>query len=87
MEQQGFSSIHLKNCPKCHGLMEEGFILDGTHGPSNRVSLWVRGLAEKGFFRGVKTWKKTKIPVTTYRCQSCGFLESYARIREEENRK
>jgi len=76
--EQGFSSIHLRNCPKCHGLMEEGFILDGTHGPSNRVSLWLRGPAEKGIFRGVKTWKKKKIPVTTYRCQACGFLESYA---------
>ncbi len=66
--------------------MEAGFLLDGTHGPSNRVALWVRGLPEKGFFRGVRSWKKTKIPVSTHRCTICGYLESYALIGEGDRR-
>ncbi len=61
-------------CPKCQGEMVQGFVLDNFHG-GRLVSQW----AEKSF------WFKTKMPVDNlitigiFRCNSCGFLESYAR--------
>lgn len=64
-------------CPKCEGLMAEGFIVDATHG-GNVVSRWVEGQPERVFFGGLKIRGKTVHHVQTWRCQRCGYLESYA---------
>jgi len=58
--------------------MEQGFVLDNTHG-ARVVSHWVPGAPLKSFWTGTKLPDEKVIPVGTYRCSSCGFLESYAR--------
>ena len=32
---------------------------------------------------GVRIFKEQLIPITTYRCEECGFLESYAMESDE----
>lgn len=64
-------------CPKCDTTMEQGFILDRTHG-SILSAEWVSGLPDKSVFTGIKNLKKRlRFQVMTYRCAKCGFLESY----------
>ena len=66
-------------CPKCDGAMEQGFILDRTHG-GQLVSNWVASAPLKSFWVGTKTAPPENIiPVGAFRCASCGFLEMYAR--------
>ena len=63
-------------CPKCGGEMEEGFVLDN---PSDgHQSGWVEGAPEGSRWTGIKMKGKVQLPVVAYRCQLCGFLESYA---------
>jgi predicted nucleic-acid-binding Zn-ribbon protein len=64
-------------CPKCKSQMSEGFILD--QGYRLFVSQWVEGPPEKGSWLGMKLTNKRMINTTTYRCVSCGYLESYAK--------
>jgi hypothetical protein len=68
-------------CPKCDGEMEQGFILDLAHGNYYQIaSRWAAGVPQKSWFTGTKPVPKdTVIPVGTFRCVTCGFLESYAR--------
>lgn len=66
-------------CPKCRGEMVQGFIRDWTYGRI-LIETWHRGAPKKSFWTGVKLPEpKNQVPVGTFRCQSCGFLESYAR--------
>jgi predicted Zn-ribbon and HTH transcriptional regulator len=64
-------------CPKCSGNMDESFVLDRTHG-ANLQSFWVEGPATKRFLGGVQLKDRERIPVTTFRCSKCGYLESFA---------
>lgn len=66
------------NCPKCQGLMEEGFILDRGHYNTGIVETWVEGAPVQSFWSGIKVKNKQQFEVRTFRCASCGFLESYA---------
>ena len=52
-------------------------MLDHTHGGSTQAS-WVEGPPRKSFWTGLKLSGSVQLPVTTYRCGRCGFLESYA---------
>jgi len=63
-------------CPKCQGQMVQGFIADYTHG-SIIVSAWTPGPPKKSFWSGVRI--PQRIPIGTFRCSSCGYIESYAR--------
>lgn len=65
-----------KTCPKCQAAMAEGFIPVDKHGMPT-APIWVAGGPKKGWWGGVKT-PKPHIPITTYRCAKCGFLEQYA---------
>jgi hypothetical protein len=67
-----------QQCPKCSGQMEQGFVLDNTHG-ARIVSQWAVGAPQKSFWTGTKLPDEALIPIGTFRCTSCGFLESYAR--------
>ncbi len=67
-----------KNCPKCQGSMTEGFLLDRTQGGRGLTS-WVEGTPQKSIWVGVKLGGKKPMEVATWRCGSCGYLESYAR--------
>lgn len=66
-----------KQCPKCSSGMAAGFILDQNYG-SVGVSKWQDGPPKKSFWTGVKLNKSDQIAVTTWKCERCGFLESYA---------
>ena len=65
-------------CPKCQGPMEEGFALDRGHYDSKRVAQWVEGQPERSFWSGIKTKDRRIFEVSVFRCERCGFLESYA---------
>ena len=68
-------------CPKCNsGVMVQGFIIDWQGSKFSRVSNWVEGVPGKpGWFGTTIPVPAEKcIPVGTFRCSVCGFLESYA---------
>lgn len=66
-------------CLKCSGAMEEGIVLDRGHGnlPSAE-SHWLEGSAKTNWWGALKTSGKRMLPIATWRCTVCGFLESYA---------
>lgn len=64
-------------CPKCQGTMAEGFIITEQSGMA-AVSGWSEGPPRKGWWGYIKKPGKS-IPIATWRCQRCGFLENYAR--------
>ncbi len=71
-------SDNVQRCPKCNGAMEQGFILDMTHG-GRLVSQWAAGTPRKSWWSGTKLPEEDLIPVAAFRCASCGYLECYAR--------
>jgi len=78
------------SCAKCKARMEQGFIpdrgqsyLDRRH-PYRYVATWVAGTPEKSFWLGITTRGRAEIPVRTFRCTACGYLESYARPDESK---
>ena len=66
------------NCAKCRSRMVEGFIADYTNGAILRPSDWVEGEPVKSFWTGTKISDKQQYKVKTFRCENCGYLESYA---------
>ncbi|WP_165961089.1 hypothetical protein [Qipengyuania sediminis] len=58
--------------------MEAGFLIDSADGGASSVAAWHRGAPDKRWW-GLKTRKADQRTITTLRCTSCGFLESYAR--------
>lgn len=64
------------SCPKCAKPMEEGFALDRDRAAA--VSTWVAGQPERNFWFGLDIRDRKRIPIRTYRCPGCGYLESYA---------
>ncbi len=65
-------------CPKCRQQMREGFLPDSTYGRV-LVGSWAEGKPKKSFWVGAKVVWKDCVPITAYRCPSCGYLESYAK--------
>ena len=72
-------STKTTRCPKCNGEMVQGFIVDWHQGGGRLVSNWVEGAPEKSFWHGTNVPAERCLPVGTFRCSACGFLESYAR--------
>jgi hypothetical protein len=84
----GFMSEPTK-CLRCHGNLEAGYIPNGVY---NLVfpSSWVKGVPElRSSWRTRGGWfgdsldqkrlmSKSRFRIVTYRCTSCGMLESYA---------
>jgi Domain of unknown function (DUF6487) len=68
-----------QQCPKCNGQMEQGFVVDNAHGGRVVVSHWAAGPPQKSFWFGTKLPDEKLLSIGTFRCTSCGFLESYAR--------
>ena len=68
-------------CPKCRGVMVQGFIVDLTVSKFCRVTNWCEGAPGKPTWFGtnVPVQAEKCIPVCTFRCSICGFLESYAK--------
>ena len=66
-------------CPRCNGAMERGVVADKAHYSVPETQKWVEGAPEKSFWQGLKMKDRDVIPVSTYRCERCGYLESYAK--------
>jgi hypothetical protein len=65
-------------CPKCQGEMVQGFVMDTING-GRQASQWAEGPPRKSFWFRTKLPERRLIPIGTFRCNSCGFLESFAR--------
>ncbi len=65
-------------CLRCSGPMEQGFVADKAHYSIPEVQNWVEGVPERSFWSGIRLKGKGVLPVKTYRCEQCGYLESYA---------
>ena len=66
-------------CARCEGAMVIGMVIGRGHYSLRTVPSWVAGAPQKGWLGGlkVKGWG-SELPVVTFRCERCGFLESYA---------
>ncbi|MEO7997458.1 MAG: hypothetical protein ABI852_08440 [Gemmatimonadaceae bacterium] len=58
--------------------MSIGLVLDRADYNIGMVPQWVEGMPEKSFWTGIKTKGHESYKVMTYRCERCGYLESYA---------
>lgn len=59
--------------------MDNGFIIDSYIWAGGYFqSRWVEGTPVQSWWSGLNLRGKRVICVSTYRCTSCGFLESYA---------
>jgi predicted nucleic-acid-binding Zn-ribbon protein len=70
-------------CIKCHAHMESGWVADKTQGGLTQQN-WSAGEPQPSFWTGLKVEKDQVVPVTTLRCPTCGYLESYA-IAQSQN--
>jgi predicted nucleic-acid-binding Zn-ribbon protein len=64
-------------CAKCGGSLSAGFIVDQGHGLAE-ASKWQDGEPKRVWYGGVRMSKDDQFGITTFRCDRCGYLESYA---------
>jgi hypothetical protein len=65
------------DCIRCHAQMQIGYVPDwGESG--YRPQNWYPGEPKKSFWTGLKLKADDLVPVKTFRCPTCGYLESYA---------
>ena len=57
--------------------MTVGVILNGLQG-GQLMPCWVEGVPEQGIFGNLKLRNKRAVPVTSFRCESCGYVELFA---------
>jgi hypothetical protein len=75
------------SCPKCNHPMEQGNVLDHVVQGllSERLRLvshlshWAPVPASRSYWTAAELPDDKLIPIATYRCSSCGYLECYAR--------
>jgi hypothetical protein len=66
-------------CPRCRSGMVRGYLLDRTHGGFG-MGTWLEGPpARSDSFGMVRPRLERSIPIVSYRCTGCGYLELYAR--------
>ncbi|CAN5483391.1 hypothetical protein BH09GEM1_BH09GEM1_10280 [soil metagenome] len=65
-------------CLRCKGPMEQGFVPDRGESSVVGTQIWMAGQPEHSIWTGIKLKGKQAIPVTTFRCTMCGYLESHA---------
>ena len=83
MSEPSPGSTDMRPCPKCEAEMVRGTLLDRGHGNFLHASRWVLGLPRfSRFWGGLQTKNALTFRVTTWRCVSCGYLESYALEQE-----
>ena len=63
--------------------MSEGFVLDRGDANANMQQKWIEGEPVKSFWLGIRTKGRDAYEVHTYRCDKCGYLESYAKAPAE----
>ncbi len=54
-------------------------MLDHTAHSTQLQATWVSGKPVSSRWTGIKLKGATQLPVETWRCRNCGYLESYAR--------
>ena len=64
-------------CSKCSGEMQEGLVVDLNYSGILQ-SMWIEDQAGNGIGPGTTDGKR-KVKTITYRCSSCGYLDSYAK--------
>lgn len=72
---------HKRECPKCRGSMDLGFMLDHAHSGYG-MPTFVMGPLRKRWW-GIQIKGQPKFDVVSFRCSRCGFLESHALIEQE----
>lgn len=75
-------------CAKCGSKMTLGFLVDGQGRMAFRQAAWAPGPPEalEASFMGMKLYEewalkleeKDLVPISSWRCDGCGFLEFYA---------
>jgi len=79
LPEVGMDQMDPPRCTRCGRMMERGLIMDRARGPlETNAATWIEGAPEFHFFGGLKTRGKERHAVITFRCQGCGYLESYA---------
>lgn len=51
---------------------------------SHFIAMWVEGKPEKVSFFGPDYAKRKRFPITSYCCEKCGYIESYANLNQDE---
>lgn len=70
----------MERCIRCDGPLEQGFLLDRGHYDVSDQARWASGAPNTSFWRaGAVQDEARTLPVVTFRCTSCGRLESFAR--------
>ena len=64
-------------CPRCRSGMVRGYLLDRTHGGFG-MGTWLEGPPVRSGW-SVRPRLEHSIPIVSYRCTGCGYLELYAR--------
>lgn len=58
--------------------MEEGCIMTPSFGVDRKiVGSWFGGQLEPSFYSGLTAPKEGQLPITAFRCGSCGLVEMY----------
>ncbi len=72
-------------CLRCGGRMREGFIPDLAYGALDvRRSMWIEGAPEERSFGALKVTDAPGYWITTFRCEHCGWLDSFALPEREQ---
>ncbi|MDH5507997.1 MAG: PF20097 family protein [Anaerolineae bacterium] len=71
-------------CLKCGGEMEAGYITSYTPG-GMEIPTWNPGIPKRGWLGTLKLDSRKYIPIRTFRCIQCGFLESFAKEADRGN--
>lgn len=67
------------NCHRCGGALEAGFLVDRGDYSVQEQAQWASGTPAGGFWRTSAVQKGERLlRVVTYRCTSCGGLDSFA---------
>lgn len=65
-------------CIKCGSRMEKGFILEHRDGGITSSETWVSGEPVDSLLAGLNLRGRAIHNVVSFRCDACGYLESYA---------
>jgi hypothetical protein len=66
-------------CPRCRSGMVRGYLLDRAHGGFG-MGTWLEGPpVRSGWSEMVRPRLERAIPIVSYRCTGCGYLDLYAR--------
>lgn len=69
----------MERCLRCEGPLEKGFMIEKGHMDVTAQSTWTSGEPNTSFWRMSALPPGSKpVPVVTYRCRTCGRLESFA---------